>query len=301
MRNRYPGWGKAAGEADFKPQVSKRFDSDRQRLRKVRLRLAGLIAGLLLALGSALPSAEPAQAQTVTTLVSNTGETANNTKQISASVGWLAQGFRTGSNPGSYVLRGIQVCVTNAGASEVAIVTLYEDDGSGNPAGSGTRVGRFIGPTDGTFHTYTPSADIPLDPNTQYFVEVTGSSGDTFNVCGTSSNAETSAASGFRNGAVDVKHRSSQRSGLARPFEHGAPSPAVGPLAGMVNMIDTGGQGKFVQAAGRRLSSGHGLCGSALLRGLRRGLAEHPVRSDGSGITVWAVRAVPSRFGGAPT
>ena len=60
-------------------------------------------------------------------------------------------------------------------------------------------------------------------------------------------------------------------------------------------------QGKFVQAAGRRLSSGHGLCGSALLRGLRRGLAEHPVRSDGSGITVWAVRAVPSRFGGAPT
>ena len=48
-------------------------------------------------------------------------------------------------------------------------------------------------------------------------------------------------ANGFRNGAVDFKHRSSQRSGLARPFEHGAPSPAVGPLAGMVNMIDTGG------------------------------------------------------------
>ncbi len=48
-------------------------------------------------------------------------------------------------------------------------------------------------------------------------------------------------ASGFRNGAVDVKQGSSQRSGLARPLEHGAPSPAAGPLAGMVSMIDTGG------------------------------------------------------------
>ena len=51
MRIRHPGWGKeAAGKSDGKPQMSRRYDPERQGLRKVRLRLAGLPTLLFLSL-----------------------------------------------------------------------------------------------------------------------------------------------------------------------------------------------------------------------------------------------------------
>ena len=51
MRIRHPGWGKkAAGKSDGKPQTSRRYDPERQGLRKVRLRLAGLPTLLFLSL-----------------------------------------------------------------------------------------------------------------------------------------------------------------------------------------------------------------------------------------------------------
>ena len=141
----------------------------------------------LLALLAALAAA-PAAAQTVTTLVSNIGQTTSSTVFGNSD---LAQPFTTGSNANGYTLSSIDIVSADTAGKEFAL-SLYTTNASGHPdtlVATLTVPGSFAA---GTL-TFTAPASTTLAASTVYAVRVTPGSNDV-TYGGLSSNAEDSGA-----------------------------------------------------------------------------------------------------------
>ena len=123
----------------------------------------GLTAALLAVFAVLL--ALPVQAQTVTTLVSNTAQTA-----VGGSSNFLAQSFVTGTNATGYTVTEIDIRVSTA-SSRSTLLRVREDDG-GEP---GTLVATFMNPaspTSNSLNTFTAPANTTLEASTTYWVSV---------------------------------------------------------------------------------------------------------------------------------
>ncbi len=135
--------------------------------------------------------ATPAQAQTVETLVSNTGQTSTGSNQLFLES--YAQSFTTGGNSGGYTLSEVVIKVHTVSSSTVT-AGIYETT-SGVP--SSTLVVALSGNFSATGdRTFTPATTTTLDASTTYAVVIGSSSGGRLST--TSSNDEDSgAASGW--------------------------------------------------------------------------------------------------------
>ena len=118
--------------------------------------------------------AADAQAQTVQTLVSNTGQTPAPDKifgvvgpHVSGDVTIGAQGFTTGDSEAGYTLSSVDLYLTFFGTPEVT-VSIYEADASGDP-GSSLYILTTPALVDG-LHTFTAPANATLVKETKYFV-----------------------------------------------------------------------------------------------------------------------------------
>ena len=114
----------------------------------------------------ALPS--QAQAQTVTTLVDNSGES----RISSSSSAFQGQSFRTGANAGGYTITEVQLPLAGSIASSATTVVKIREDGSGEP---GDLVATLTNPatfTADAFNTFTAPANTTLDAGTPYWITV---------------------------------------------------------------------------------------------------------------------------------
>ena len=149
-------------------------------------RFRRLAAALLVAVAASAFGA-PALAQTVTTLVSNTGQ--GDDDQVSSTSG-RAQGFTTGSNTTGYTLHSIDI-VSEDAAGDSFTATLYTANTSGYP---GTSVATLAVPSSfvaGTL-TFTAPAATTLLASTEYLVVVSLTAQVNFDT--TRSDAEDSGA-----------------------------------------------------------------------------------------------------------
>jgi len=125
--------------------------------------VAALAAGLWLALFAP----HPAQAQTSSTLISNTGQTDAELLPLTVD---MAQSFTTGSNAAGYRVTSVEIegDITSSGTTPPTFTVAIH-------TGSGTSVGASVGSltssgfVDGT-NSFTSSSGIDLDANTSYFV-----------------------------------------------------------------------------------------------------------------------------------
>ena len=156
---------------------------------------AGLLVALAALCGLAALSAGAAQAQT--TLVSNTGETA----QAGRSNLVFAQSFRTGDNETGYTLSTVELFLM-AATGGTGVVKIFSDS-AGAP---GSAVATLTNPatfTVGALNTFTAPPDTVLAENTTYWLMVNEGVANFVNklfVGSTHSDDETSAASGWRIG-----------------------------------------------------------------------------------------------------
>ena len=115
----------------------------------------------------AAPQAPPLQAQTVTTLVSNT----NLTPSSSGSTNFQAQRFETGANAGGYTVSEVDVQLFVAAGRDTS-VKIRASTSSGEP---GDLVATLTNPdtlTDASPNTFTAPAGTTLAANTTYFISV---------------------------------------------------------------------------------------------------------------------------------
>ena len=156
---------------------------------------AGLLVALAALCGLAALSAGAAQAQT--TLVSNTGETA----QAGRSNLVFAQSFRTGDNETGYTLSTVELFLL-AATRGTGVVKIFSDS-AGAP---GSAVATLTNPatfTVSALNTFTAPPDTVLAENTTYWLMVNEGVANVHNrlfVGSTHSDDETSAASGWRIG-----------------------------------------------------------------------------------------------------
>ena len=162
-------------------------------MRAVRGALVLIAVGALaVGLGLALFAPRPAQAQTSSTLISNTGQTDGTQLSFSEK---MAQPFTTGSNAGGYKLTSVEIeggFGDTSGTTDPTFTVAIH-------TGSGTLVGTSVGSltssgfTAGT-NSFTSSSGIDLDANTNYFVVLdwTGSGDKSPWIRSTASNAEDS-------------------------------------------------------------------------------------------------------------
>ena len=123
-------------------------------------------ATLLLALVAMLTVPIQAQAQSVTTLVSNHGQSVYS---ISSST-FQAQSFVTGANAGGYTITEVQMRLSSVGGGTTR-VKIRKDD-SGEP---GDLVAILTSPatlTSNALHTFTAPTDTTLDASTTYWISV---------------------------------------------------------------------------------------------------------------------------------
>ncbi len=145
-------------------------------------------AALLLVLAALFAAATDARAQTVETLVSNVGQAAD-TGGIADVNTVQAQQFTTGDHARGYVLSEVQGRITDYGGSDMVSVTIWSDDGSGNPH---ARLFTLTNPssiTNNAFNTFTAPVDSILLANTPYHVVFEATSG-IFTIGDTRSSAE---------------------------------------------------------------------------------------------------------------
>ena len=154
------------------------------------------ISAALLLAALAVLLALPAQAQTATTLVSNTGQSFN----TNASSLWLvgvsgalqftqAQQFTTGDNAAGYVLSSVQIYLDNLDSTDVPQVSIYRADASGNPDSLLHTLTNPASISDDSLNTFTGNAN--LANGTNYLVVVEGTSGG-FRVGAITSNGQDS-------------------------------------------------------------------------------------------------------------
>ena len=181
--------------------------------RRARPLAAGLRrAALALPLGAFLCAAalsvSPAQAQTVVTLVSNTGQTSGSFTRVvglqSSSQNWVqAQEFHTGDHATGYTLTSVAAQLTSVGSNAVPRVSIHA--AAGNTPGTELYVlenPSSIGSGTKTF-TVPAGTNATLDPDTDYFVVFRTVSGntDTYGLRETEQNGQTgeSTAWGINN------------------------------------------------------------------------------------------------------
>ena len=144
------------------------------------LLLIGLAAFAVLALGLALLWSAPAEAQTVTVLIKNTGQADSGDYGMGTGTNYIrAQAFTTGANPAGYTLSSIGFSfggissISTAGAD--LAVTLNGMDSSGNPDAALctlTDPGSFSGSGVQTFDAPTTDPCETLEANKTYFAVV---------------------------------------------------------------------------------------------------------------------------------
>ena len=194
--------GPAASSPSRSPS-SRRPSRDRSRPdplggRARRFLLLPVLALLLGALG--LLVAAPAQAQTATKLVSNTGQA--NSGLLSSFSNDLAQAFTTGSNAAGYKLTRADMQLRDATTTAPTYSVHIYSNSSGSP---GNSIGTLTNPAslpkgaDQVAQFTASGGGIDLAANTTYFlvIDVTGSGGGGLGSVGvplTSSNAEDSGA-----------------------------------------------------------------------------------------------------------
>ncbi len=132
----------------------------------------------ILTLALALSSSRVAQAQG-TVYVSSLGVPSIG----SASVGndsWLAEGFRTGTNAGGYVLNSIQLALSNASGNPSGFTAMIYNQNPNIVVGAfpGMSVGTLNGSLDPVIgglytYTYSPASTLALSPMSYYFIVLT--------------------------------------------------------------------------------------------------------------------------------
>ena len=145
---------------------------------------------------------EPAAAQTVTTFISNTGQT---TDFSSAAVQAVA--FTTGT--GTYTLSSVGIFLTFQSVSPTPAVKIYGDTG-GNPGT--TLLATMTNPgtiQDNAVHTFTAPANTTLSASTTYWVVTSNSAatdGQGFRVGLTNKTLDTGTAPGWSLGNARFKN-----------------------------------------------------------------------------------------------
>ncbi len=123
----------------------------------------------LLALAWAALLAGAAQAQTPTTLVSNTEGT-----QGTSTGAFQAQSFTTGPNPTGYALSDVQLKLHSASSTSatVNVVKIFSNSSSSEPDTVFVTLRNPTALTAGALNTFTAPDGVTLNPNTTYWVVV---------------------------------------------------------------------------------------------------------------------------------
>ena len=154
-----------------------------QKSRRAMAAAAAVLLGLL-----ALPALATAQEQETKTWVSNASQlTGSTVAQKELANYHVAQGFRTGSRPGSYLVSRISVSFAVADSSSAGTTRAYLVQATGDGRPSNLSVGTFSHFTGGAWPAplgtnvtfYAHFGNKTLEPNTQYFVVVETTSTDT--------------------------------------------------------------------------------------------------------------------------
>ena len=111
----------------------------------------------------------------------------------------VASGFTTGANTGGYSLKNVTVRIISVVGSPTGYTAAIHTDSSGSPAATSTYTLTGNAPTGAGDYTYTCSGTCTLEPDTKYFLVVSGagdgSGYDMYEHRTTSSNAETNVPS----------------------------------------------------------------------------------------------------------
>ena len=92
---------------------------------------------------------------------------------------WVAIPFKTGTNPGGYVLDSVQLAMTDASGNPSGFtVYLYTAVGGGtvgplHPSFNFATLSGSLSPAIGGIFTYTPASNITLSPNMSHFIVIT--------------------------------------------------------------------------------------------------------------------------------
>ena len=157
--------GVEAGRNDAALMIAEPGRPGRSRLRLLAARCLAVVLLAVFAALLALPS--QAQAQTVTTLVDNSG-----LNPTLGSASFNAQSFGTGANAGGYTITEVQLPLAGSIASSATTVVKIREDGSGEP---GDLVATLTNPatfTADAFNTFTAPANTTLDAGTPYWITV---------------------------------------------------------------------------------------------------------------------------------
>ena len=148
-------------------------------------------AGFLVAVAALLALPLQAQAQTVQTLVSNTGQSLSSFSYAVQSGNWVqAQGFTTGDNADGYTLSTVQVHISSIqSVNSEARVSIYEPDASGNPGTSLYVLTNSGSLANNSLITFAAPANAALVKETSYLV-VLEATGDRYVVSSTASDVE---------------------------------------------------------------------------------------------------------------
>ena len=165
-----------------------------------RRRWIPLLAVALVAQALALASVDPqpAQAQTVTTLISNAGQTSAGAFSTDSV---YAQGFTTGTNGGGYTLSSIGLKST-AESVPAAVARFRVELWSGDSDGPDSKLASLMVPSSWGEEvvSFTAPANTVLAPNTPYYVVFYENNAEgilTFDTT-TSASEDAGAAAGWR-------------------------------------------------------------------------------------------------------
>ena len=146
--------------------------------------MACYAAGFLVAVATLLALPLQAQAQTVQTLVSNTGQDRDNSNlNVGGSTGWVqAQGFTTGDNTDGYTLSSVDVFFrVGFGSTDEVTVSIYGADASGDPGSSLYVLNNPSSiPNANQIISFAAPANTTLAHGTNYFVVVEAPAGAFF-------------------------------------------------------------------------------------------------------------------------
>ena len=174
-----PGTGRAGQDVFRRPGLAMRCLAGAGPARAASLARSGLSAatGFLLVVAGLLALPLQAQAQTVQTLVSNTGQTSVDATAVGPVAGGQfshAQGFTTGDNADGYTLSSVEVLITNFAAPVTAKVSIYGATSSGTPNSSLYVLNNPASIVNDQLNTFTAQANATLVKETKYFVVLEG-------------------------------------------------------------------------------------------------------------------------------
>ena len=131
-----------------------------------------------------------AEAQTVTTFISNTGQPTSSSSSLSSPTFYYAQRFTTGSNPGGYSLSEIVVSIDGSSATHTPAFAIHQSTtNSSSVEVPGSEVVGLVGSIAATgLQGFTPDSATTLMASTKYFV--------VFNATGTGTSPRIRRASG---------------------------------------------------------------------------------------------------------